>query len=59
MDAFEALFMAMMVGFVGAVAFLMITEKMQEKRSKKNRAVFVKDEQTNLEYMPMKKGKVA
>lgn len=59
MDAFEALFMAMMVGFVGAVAFLMITEKVQEKRSKKNRAVFVKDEQTNLEYMPMKKGKVA
>lgn len=59
MDAFEALFMAMMVGFAGAVVFLMVAEKVQENRSKKNRAVFVKDEQTNLEYMPMKKGKVA
>lgn len=59
MDAFEALFMAMMVGFVGAVAFLMVTEKVQEKRSKANRAVFVRDEETTLEYMPMRKGRVA
>lgn len=59
MDAFEVMFMAMMVGFAGAVAFLMVAEKIEEKRSKANRAVFVKDEQTSLEYMPMKKGKVA
>ena len=59
MDAFEILFMAMMVGFVGAVAFLAVTDKVEEKRSKPDRAVFVLDEQTNLEYMPMRKGRVA
>lgn len=51
--------MAMMVGFVGAVVFLMVTEKVHKERSKANRAVFVRDEETNLEYMPMKKGRVA
>ena len=59
MDAFEILFMAMMVGFAGAVAFLMITDKVEEKRSKPDRPVYIHDEETNLEYMPMRKGRVA
>ena len=59
MDAFEVLFMAMMVGFVGAVAFLMVAEKIEEKQSEPDRAVFVRDEETTLEYMPMRKGRVA
>ena len=59
MDAFEVLFMAMMVGFAGAVAFLAVTDKVEEKRSKPDRAVFVRDEETTLEYMPMRKGRVA
>lgn len=58
-DAFEAFFLALLIGFVWAVAFLMITDKVEEKRSKPDRAVFVKDEQTGIEYMPMRKGKVA
>lgn len=59
MDAFEILFMAMMVGFAGAVAFLVVAEKIEEKQSEPDRAVFVRDEQTGIEYMPMRKGKVA
>ena len=59
MDAFEILFMAMMVGFAGAVAFLVVAEKIEEKRSEPDRAVFVRDEETTLEYMPMRKGRVA
>lgn len=58
-DAFEAFFLALLIGFVWAVAFLMVTDKVEEKRSKPDRAVFVKDEQTGIEYMPMRKGKVA
>lgn len=59
MDAFEILFMAMMVGFAGAVAFLVVAEKIEEKQSEPGRAVFVRDEETTLEYMPMRKGRVA
>lgn len=59
MDAFEVLFMAMMVGFAGAVAFLVVAEKIGEKRSKPDRPVYIHDEETDLEYMPMRKGRVA
>lgn len=58
-DAFEAFFLALLIGFVWAVAFLAVTDKVEEKRSKPDRPVYIHDEETDLEYMPMRKGRVA
>lgn len=56
MDAFEVFFLAMFIGFVAAGAFLLLTDRKEVKRG---RPTYIKDEQTNLEYMPMRNGKVA
>ena len=50
MDAFEILFMAMMVGFVGAVAFLMVTDRYFSKK-KDDKLSWVTDSNTGLSYM--------
>ena len=56
LDAIECFYMAMMIGFFAAGAYLLLTDR---KPSRRNRPTFVRDEQTNLEFMPMKNGRVA
>ena len=56
MDAFEVFFLAMFIGFIAAGAFLFLTDKKQTRRG---RPTYIRDEETNLEYMPMRNGRVA
>ena len=60
MDVMEVFFLAMCIGFVAAVAFLALTDYLKEHRRKgPERPVYIHDDETNLEYMPMRKGRVA
>ena len=53
MDAIECFYMAMMIGFFAAGAYLLLTDR---KPSRRNRPTFVRDEQTGLEFLAMRKG---
>ena len=55
MDAFEVFFLAMFVGFIAAAAFLFLTER---KETRRGRPTYVTDDDTGLQYMPMKRGRV-
>lgn len=56
MDAIECFYTAMMIGFFAAGAYLLMTDR---KPSRRNRPTFVRDDETSLEYMPMRNGRVA
>lgn len=56
MDAFEVFFLAMLIGFIAAGAFLFLTER---REAKHGRPTYITDDETGLEYMPMKNGRVA
>ena len=53
LDAIECFFMAMLVGLFAAWMFVIVTD---EKTGKRNRPTFVRDEQTGLEFLSMRKG---
>ena len=60
LDVMEVFFLAMCIGFVAAVAFLALTDYLKEnKRKDPDRPVYIHDDETNLDYMPMRKGRVA
>ena len=59
MDAIEIFFLALCFGFVVAAAFLFLTDFIMEpKKSKRNRPIYITDDDTGLQYMPMRKGRV-
>lgn len=60
-DVMGCMFIGAMVGFFVATAFLLVAEKaaeVHEKIEKKaHRPEYIKDDETGIYYMPMRKGK--
>lgn len=54
MDAIEIFFLALCLGFVMAAAFLLLTER---RKTKHGRPTYVTDDDTGLQYMPMRNGR--
>ena len=58
MDVFGVFFLALCVGFIAAGAFLFLTDFLMEQRKpRRTRPTYGKDEATGIEYMPMRKGR--
>ena len=56
LDAIEVFYLALMIGLFAAGAFLLLTDK---KVSKRKRPAYITDDETGLQFMPMRNGRMA
>ena len=60
-SVFDCAFIGIVIGFVVATIFLLISDKITEVRDvidrKEHRPEYTKDEETGISYMPMRKGR--
>ena len=58
MEVIEAFYVSAIIGFFTAFGFMLLTDLIQGKRSgKSERPNYVQDEDTGIQYMPMRNGR--